>query len=291
MEYSEAQRHAHRSHVLWQKLGGDLTAATLSATLVSPTVTIIDRCVVSQLRWTLLIVDRALVEKASYHKPILYSLRSHAHAALKHPSRFIFSRPYGSVFTLYAATYSVANGTETITKETHLSMADAVTFLCTFLVNVPLGVLKDIRFAQLFGISSHAAAPARKTLPVPRRTGSAAVTATLLLRDAITIFGSFQLAQRLSAAIPDSLATHPYSKTVLTQMLVPVLSQLAATPLHLLGLDLYNRQYAVPWGDRFAVVWRDLPSATVIRCVRIIPAFGFGCLTNMGLRSYFHSCT
>ncbi|KAL4927664.1 uncharacterized protein BDV17DRAFT_292405 [Aspergillus undulatus] len=256
----------------WQRLGGDLTAATVSALLVSPTVTII---------------DRALVEKASYHKPLLQSLRSHTRAALHHPRSFIFSRPHGHVFTLYAATYTVANGTETVTRQTHPAICDALTFVCTFLVNVPLGVWKDIRFAQLFGASSQVD-PSRKSLPIPNKTGSTAATTTLLVRDAITIYGSFTLAQRCADVIPDSLASHPHSKTVFTQMVVPVLSQLVATPLHLLGLDLYNRQYRVPWKDRAAVVWRDLPSATAIRCARIIPAFGFGCLANMGLRSFLH---
>ncbi|KAL3475761.1 hypothetical protein BJX99DRAFT_259018 [Aspergillus californicus] len=189
---------------------------------------------------------------------------------------------------LYAATYSVTNGTETITQQNHPSISPAATFICTFLANVPLGVWKDIKFAQIFGTSSQTD-PGRKnaTLPVPKKTGPAAATATLLVRDAITIFGSFTLAQRCVNVIPNWLASHPWSKTIFTHMVVPVLSQPVATPLHLLGLDLYNRQYRRPWPDRFAVVWRDLPSATAVRCVRIIPAFGFGCLVNMGLRSLF----
>ncbi|QKX54282.1 uncharacterized protein TRUGW13939_01367 [Talaromyces rugulosus] len=231
---------------LLQKLGGDLTAAALSTVLISPGVTII---------------DRALVEKASHHKPLLRSLRSHARDALKHPRKFICSRAHGQVFTLYAATYCVANTTETITKKTHPSISEGVTFLSTFLVNVPLGVLKDVRFAQLFGISNKL--NTAQGLPVPRNTGSLAITATLLTRDAITIYGSFQLAQRCSVIIPDSVASHPYSKTIITQMVVPVLSQLVATPLHLLSIDLYNRPNGVPLKSRLNVVWRDLPSATV----------------------------
>jgi hypothetical protein len=237
---------------------------------------------------TLLICNRALVEKASHYKPLLRSLRSHVYDAFKHPRKFLGSPAHRQVFMLYAATYSVANGTETITKETHPSISEGVTFLFTFLVNVPLGVWKDVRFAQLFGISKNI--NLAQNLPVPRNTGALAITTTLLTRDAITIYGSFQLAQRCSTVIPDSLASHPYSKTIVTQMVVPVLSQLVATPLHLLSLDLYNRPKVVPWKSRIAVVWRDLPSATVIRCIRIIPAFGFGCLTNMGLRHLFHSC-
>ncbi|KAL4910387.1 hypothetical protein BDW74DRAFT_165441 [Aspergillus multicolor] len=262
----------------WRLLGGDLTAATIAALLVSPTVAII---------------DRSLVEKASTNKPILPSLYQHTRRALSHPTRFLFSKPHGHVFALYAATYTVANGTETVTKYSHPSISGALTFAATFAVNIPLGVWKDIRFAQFFGTQAATQVPKTATkvgaLPItPKRTGSAAATATLLIRDAVTIYGSFTLAQECADLIPDSLAAHPYSKTVFTQLVVPVLSQLVATPLHLLGLDLYNRQYRAPVRDRMAVVWRDLGSATAVRCARIVPAFGVGCLVNMGLRGALH---
>lgn len=40
--------HGDWTSYLGQKLAGDLTAATVSATLVAPTVAIIDRCVASR---------------------------------------------------------------------------------------------------------------------------------------------------------------------------------------------------------------------------------------------------
>ncbi|KAL4750349.1 hypothetical protein BDW72DRAFT_203987 [Aspergillus terricola var. indicus] len=274
MEQTHEDDHHHHHHLSpnWRSLRADFTAATVAALLVSPTVTII---------------DRSLVESASYNKPVRQTLRSSTHHALTHPSRFIFSRAQGHVFALYAATYTVANGTETVTRQTHPSLCDAITFACTFLVNVPLGVWKDMRFAQLFGASNQPKVPSTARTaahPIIKQTGSTAAAATLFLRDAVTIYGSFTLAQRCADSIPDSLATHPYSKTVFTQLVVPVLSQLVATPLHLLGLDLYNRQYRVHWADRARVVWRDLGAATAVRCARIVPAFGVGYLVNMGLR-------
>ncbi|KAL4735377.1 hypothetical protein BDV11DRAFT_208565 [Aspergillus similis] len=270
MEVTE-QAHHHKLSPNWRSLRADITAATVATLLVSPTVTII---------------DRSLVESASYNKPVLQTLRSSTRHALAHPARFIFSRAHGHVFTLYGATYTVANGTETVTRQTHPSLSDAITFACTFLVNVPLGVWKDIRFAQFFGTFNqpNLSSTARAVPPLVKQTASTAAAATLLLRDAVTIYGSFTLAQRCADNIPDSLASHPYSKTVFTQLVVPVLSQLVATPLHLLGLDLYNRQYRVPWADRGKVVWRDLGAATAVRCARIVPAFGVGYLVNMGLR-------
>ncbi|KOC10210.1 hypothetical protein AFLA70_51g004481 [Aspergillus flavus AF70] len=253
------------------RLAGDLTAAAVSASLIAPTVTII---------------DRALVERAASDRPLLQSLRSYTVAALKRPGAFVFSRPFGLVWTLYGATYAVANGTETITKEICPARVDPITFATTFIVNVPLGVWKDIRFAQLFGTQIQSSA--KKALRVSSRIVSKAATATFLLRDGVTIFGSFTLASWCSSVIPDSLASQPSTKTIITQIAVPVLSQVVATPLHLLGLDLYNRQSGVTWSDRIATIRKHLASATVIRCVRIIPAFGFGCLTNIGLREFFH---
>ncbi|KAI9933003.1 hypothetical protein MW887_009257 [Aspergillus wentii] len=208
------------------QLAGDLAAAAVSATLVAPTVTLL---------------DRSLTEKASSNKPLLRGLRAHAIAALRHPGRFVFSRPFGLVWTLYAATYAVANATDTVTRETHPSSSASITFISTFAVNVPLGVWKDISFAQLFGNSPD---PIAKTALRSTRAVSTAATATFLVRDAATIFGSFTLAPWCSELIPDSLTSHSHSKTVITQMVVPVLSQLVATPIHLIGLDLYNRQYA-----------------------------------------------
>jgi hypothetical protein len=180
----------------------------------------------------------------------------------------------------------VANGSETVSRELWPANADPITFATTFMVNVPLGVLKDIRYAQVFGRS--VAPAAKNAIRMSGPVVSKAATATFLLRDGVTIFGSFTLAQWCASVIPDSFASHPSSKTIITQIAVPVLSQLVATPLHLLGLDLYNRQGGVSWKNRVAAIRRHLASATVIRCVRIIPAFGFGCLTNMGLRELFH---
>ncbi|KAL4911895.1 hypothetical protein BDW62DRAFT_206985 [Aspergillus aurantiobrunneus] len=227
----------------WPRLGGDLTAATIAASLVSPTVAIIGR-------------------KPPRTSPSRKACALTPATALTHPQAFLLSRPHGHVFALYAATYTVANTTETIAQQTHPSLSSALTFACTFLVDVPLGVWKDLRFAQLFGTHSHQRPlpTTKKALPIPKKTGSTAATTALLIRDALTIYGSFALAQRCTEIIPDSLAAHPYSKTVFTQLVVPVLSQLAATPLHLLGLDLYNRKHRVPWGERAAVVRRDLPA-------------------------------
>lgn len=235
-----------------------------------------------------LIVRRAIVEKSSLNQSLLRGLRTHALNALKSPTRFVFQAPFGIIWTLYAATYTVANGTGTIGTELEAPATDMITFVSTTLVNVPLAVWKDVRFAQIFGTQ-----PILSSIPATPRAlhkhGSArTATAIFLLRDCVTIFGCFTLAPKLTAALPDDLAAYPHATPILTYLTVPVLTQLVATPLHLLGLDLYMRQNAVPLSDRLVQSQRYLPSTTVVRCIRIVPAFGVGCLANMELRSWFH---
>lgn len=67
-------------------------------------------------------------------------------------------------------------------------------------------------------------------------------------------------------------------------MLAPAGIQIFSTPLHLWGLDLYNRP-GVGWRDRAARVRRDWFASGLARMARIIPAFGIGGLVNQGVRT------
>ncbi|KAI1039368.1 hypothetical protein LB505_008578 [Fusarium chuoi] len=258
-----------RSH-LWKPIVGDIAAAAISATLITPVITVI---------------DQSMVEKVSFNRPLTQGMKVHSLNAIKHPGRFIFSSAFGYVWTLYGATYAVSNASDTLAHEFHKAAVGTITFVNTMIVNVPLGVLKDVRFAQMFSAST---TPTDKVAPVVKPGVPRAATATFLMRDAITIFGSFTMAPWLSSLIPDSLSSSPHSKAIISQLTVPIFSQFFATPVHLLGLDLYARPRGIPWVERSAQIRRDLFSATILRSLRIIPAFGVGCVANMEARSRFH---
>lgn len=265
-----------RSTRIWELLAGDITAAALSATLVAPTVTII---------------DRAIVEKAASSQPLLRSLRHQAWSLVKSPRQFMLSLPFGIVWSLYAGTYGVANVAETISERLTPDHVGAIVGASAFLVNVPLGVYKDVRFAQIFArvpsrVANTAAATATATVPMPKVRPSRSATTVWLVRDALTLFGSFTFAPRLAAAVPDNLA---FSPQTISQLSVPALTQFVATPLHLLGLDLATRQHHVPWTERVVDITRSgLLSTTIVRCFRILPAFGFGCIGNTEMRKALH---
>jgi hypothetical protein len=241
---------------------------------------------------------------ASSRHPLLSTLKSHIICSLRHPRLFFAARPFLYVWTLYAATYTTANSVESVGKafasNADQVLASTITFLTTCIVNVPLGVWKDVRFVQIYGRptavntipSVTLAAKATATTPkiplklpakVPRLVG-----ATFLFRDAITIFGSINLPPMLSPLVSDAYFSNPAMKMAALQLSVPILSQIVATPIHLLALDIYNNSGKDGSTSRLARMRRSLAPTTAMRCARIIPAFGIGLVVNTGLRDCFH---
>ena len=133
-------------------------------------------------------------------------------------------------------------------------------------------VYKDARFAKMFGA---AAASASKAGPraVPKTT-----LALFAARDSLTVFASFNVPPLLGPVLGSAAAA---------QFLAPASVQIVSTPLHLLGLDLYNRPRgmgAPSAGDRWRIIKRDWVAACAARIGRIVPAFGVGGVVNMGVR-------
>ncbi|KAF2629638.1 hypothetical protein BU25DRAFT_419929 [Macroventuria anomochaeta] len=270
-----------RGSTLTGQFAGDLGAAAVSATLISPVLTAI---------------DRAVVENAARpgQNPLAQALKTNILCSFKHPRRFFGTKSFLIIWTLYAATYTTANTVETtarhLTQKADDLFVQSVTFLSTITVNVPLGVWKDVRFVQMFGRPSVPVAAQTKGAkvpppPVPRLKFPRTVAATFLIRDAITIFGAVNLPPMIASSLPEDTFANPILKMATMQLLVPVFSQVFATPIHLLGLDMYSHPDSAV---RMARIRQNLGATTLVRCARIIPAFGVGLIANTGLRDYFH---
>ncbi|EAW25161.1 uncharacterized protein NFIA_106490 [Aspergillus fischeri NRRL 181] len=279
---------------LAEYLAADVLVAAGSATLVTPAV---------------MILDRLVVEKSSYNQPLLPAFRRHLWLSITQPATFLTSRPSLLVWSLYTATFATANATETILNKVYPAVDHAIagttTFLSTFLVNSSVGIWKDVKFAQLFGhktttttesatkttnpqtgaVSTAASQPKIRTVT---RSFPLATYSAFLIRDALTIFGSFNLPPLVSASIPDSVVSSENLKILIAQLAVPASIQLISTPIHLLGLDLYNRPMQLPAKERFTRVSRDWIGASLTRMCRIIPAFGIGGFANTEGRAFLH---
>ena len=240
---------------------------------------------------------RAIIEKAAKGLPIRHSITSSFKTLLTRPQHFFLSTPFLLIYTLYSATYMTANTIDTITSTVNGQKFSDITagpakFIATTAVNMSICVYKDSRFAKIFGNqpgpspstspSSSAAPSVSAVVPkIPKVSYS-----LFCLRDSMTIFASFNLPPLIAPSVPDWIAHTPSMKAGIAQFASPAFMQIFSTPLHLLGLDLYNRQPVggLGWHDRYIRVKRDWAVSVVARVGRIVPAYGVGGVVNTRLR-------
>ncbi|KAF2152136.1 hypothetical protein K461DRAFT_279671 [Myriangium duriaei CBS 260.36] len=260
---STLQPHTYNTSSLGLRIAADASAALSAGALVAPLITMI---------------DKAIIENASGAAPLSQSLRTSFTTLLTRPHRFLFSKPFALILTLYSGTYLTANLLDTTKSTVNNTPPSRTTsgpskFLATSAANLSLCLYKDSQFTRLFGTVSTAR-------PVPTPT-----YILFAVRDSMTIFASFNLPPLLAPAIPLSAAAEKYvSRASVAQFLAPAGVQLFSTPLHLLGLDLYNRNGETGWRDRMRKVRVDWLKSSVARMARIVPAFGVGGVVNTGVR-------
>lgn len=144
-----------------------------------------------------------------------------------------------------------------------------------------LCLYKDSHFARMFGPPPSIAGTAARAVPT-------ATYALFALRDSLTIFASFNLPPLVAPILPISQEVEKQvSRASVAQFLAPAGIQLLSTPLHLWGLDLYNRPMGngTPWQSRVARVSRDWLGGSFARMCRIVPAFGVGGVVNARVRA------
>ncbi|KAK4126449.1 hypothetical protein N657DRAFT_643234 [Parathielavia appendiculata] len=249
------------------RLGADFISAASAAVLVAPIISII---------------DRSIMENASGRRSLVDSLRSSFRTLLLHPQRVILSKPFALIFALYGGTYLTANTLDTATSTVRSLPATHITsgtskFAASSAANIGLCIYKDQVFVRLFGPPGITPRPV--TLPS---------YLLFAVRDCMTIFASFNvpplLGPVLSQRLSDEMQCYASGQTV-AQFVAPAAVQLFSTPVHLLGLDIYNRPgVARGWRDRWTAVRNNWAVSTAARICRIVPAFGVGGVVNVKVR-------
>ncbi|RSM05494.1 hypothetical protein CEP52_006287 [Fusarium oligoseptatum] len=236
----------------------DAASAASAASLVAPLIAII---------------DRSIMENASGRNTLAASIKSSLRTLLLRPHALLLSKPTALIFCLYGGTYLTANAVDTASSTVSNRPASTVTagttkFAASSTANIGVCIYKDQVFVRLFG------PPGVTPRPVPM-----ASYGLFALRDCLTIFRFVQ---------------HEVKKRVsglyAAQFMAPAMVQFISTPMHLLGLDLYNRPASGPAGavvslrDRWDLIRRNWLISSVARICRIVPAFGVGGVVNMKVR-------
>ncbi|KAK3311759.1 hypothetical protein B0H66DRAFT_475944 [Apodospora peruviana] len=251
---------------LSMRVAADAISAASAAVLVAPIISII---------------DRSIMENASGRRSLGASLRASLRSLLLRPHHLVLSKPFALIFMLYGGTYLTANTLDTVTSTVQNRPATHVTsgtakFASSSAANIGLCIYKDQVFVRMFGPPG--------VVPRPVAMPSYLLFAA---RDCMTIFASFNvpslLGPVLTKHVSDKIQKYASGQT-LAQFAAPAAVQLASTPVHLLGLDIYNRPLT-SWRDRWVAVKKNWAVSTAARICRIVPAFGVGGVVNYKMRS------
>ncbi|KAH9869067.1 hypothetical protein J1614_008144 [Plenodomus biglobosus] len=212
-------QRAYNTQKLGLRVGVDALSAGAAGVLVAPIITMI---------------DKGIMENASGANTLGDSLRKSLKEMVTKPQKFVGSKPFALIFTLYFGTYFTANTIDTLSSTLHHTPLPSTTsgtakFLATSTANLSLCLYKDNQFTKLFS------APGTHPRPVPLPT-----FALFTIRDCLTIFASFNLPPLLAPRFADAMG-EPVQRFVgaasVAQFVTPAAVQIFSTPLHLLGLD------------------------------------------------------
>ena len=105
-------------------------------------------------------------------------------------------------------------------------------------------------------------------------------------RDLATVGASFNMPSPASKVLQENFGMARTQADRTAQVLCPVLIQTFTTPMHLLGLDYYNRPTASTT-ERVGEIIKHYNKSVAARMARIAPAFGFGGIGNTYFRETY----
>jgi hypothetical protein len=216
------------------------------------------------------IVDKAIVSNASGRQALVPGLYEGIKTLVARPVFFFRQPSFLLIWGVYSGTYVAANTIDASCERANES-AVIPKFVGSSAANVTLSVAKDLAFVRLFGTGA----------PRPVPAISYGLFAT---RDVATVLASFTMPEMVSREMQSTLGTSKAYSDTAAQLFTPCSMQLLSCPLHLLGLDLYNRPNASS-ADRLAFIKREYLKTAFARIARIFPAFGIGGVVNKNIRA------
>ena len=181
------------------------------------------------------------------------------------PKIFFTAFEFKWVLAVYQATYLTSN----LADHYIIPWLDPAIskLMAVFLVNTTLSLLKDKALTQRLGHGE-----ARK-FPIP-------ALGLFFTRDIIAMASAFTIPPILGKFIEKKWGYSETTSLRIAQLTSPVIVQIVATPIHLLGLDLYNRT-GVSMSDRLKYLKKFYASSVSLRMLRFLPAYGIGGVVNI----------
>ncbi len=112
------------------------------------------------------------------------------------------------------------------------------------------------------------------------------------IRDCTTIASSFILPNHVGDMLHTYSDLDRGTAKTLSQIVCPVVAQFVAAPVHILGLDFFNRpltnlSMSAAFVERMRFQYNNFVSILTVRIARVAPAYGLGGVGNNYLRDSF----
>lgn len=261
--FSDAKRHGFIETAM-SRAPKEIGCAFAASFLVSPLVSIIDKCIVQDI---------------SRHGTFAGALKHSTIEMIMKPKTFFGGLSFRLTFAVYFGTYAVANLSELFLDVKRVrddEKRKQGKVAASSVANISLLAWRDSVFARVYGSGN------AETLKTPYRT-----LGLFAARDACTMYATFYLAPRAAKYLQTERGWEKNTAELSMALGIPALSQFATAPMHIHAMDYFNRPQRISLADRLATIANEFHTVAFARGLRILPAFGIGSFSNNKFRELF----
>ena len=265
--FGDAHADSHDfAETVMQRAPKEIFCAGAASLLVSPIVSIIDKCIV----------------QAGPNGSFMNACVSATKDMVARPGQFFCGLPFVLTATVYFGTYATANLSELfldIRKVKDDDQRKTIKVGASAVANIGLLAWRDSIFAREYSAKTPGAKPKPST---PMRTLS-----LFAARDAATMYATFYAAPRAAEYLQEEYGVEQYTAELSMALAIPVTAQVITAPLHIHAMDYFNRpKVENGLADRMAAIKGEFKTVSFARGLRILPAFGIGSFSNNRLRDF-----
>ena len=259
--FGDAHSH-HFEELALERAPKEVACAFAASFLVSPMVSIIDKCIVKDI---------------SSSEKFMSAMKTATKEMIAQPKAFFTGLSFRLTVVVYFGTYAVANLSEMFLDMKKIEAYEerkGYKVGASAVANIGLLAWRDSVFAREFG--------GGKPKPgTPLRT-----IGLFAMRDGSTMYATFYAAPKASEFLVAEYGLEKYSTEFAMALAIPVATQIVTAPLHIHAMDFYNNP-GVSTAGRFNAIRQEFSTVAFARGFRILPAFGIGSFSNNRFREYF----
>lgn len=242
----------------------EIGCAFAASSLVSPLVSIIDKC---------------LVQDISGASQFVKAVGVATKEMVANPRSFFGGISFRYTWLVYFGTFATANLCELAMDVNRIRREEQrkqYKVVGSGIANIGLLAWRDSVFAREF--STTTTTPKHGT---PLRTLGLFAT-----RDMATMYATFYTAPQVARHLQRDYGVERNTAELSCALGIPALMQIVTAPLHIHAMDYYARPSGT-LAEQWAAICQEFGTVAFARSVRILPAFGIGSFSNNKFREFF----